>query len=139
MRKFLLAFALTVCAMTSAVAQSVTGDWDASMNTPGGVSTFRIVFKQDGEKLTGTVKRASGDVPLEGTVTGTNVTFAYTILYQGSPVALTMTAVLSGDEMKGQVDIASKMQDAFSAKRVAAAKPFTDAAATAGRSIARVP
>ena len=45
------------------------------MNTPGGVRSFRILFKQDGEKLTGTVKREAGDAPLEGTVTGNNVKF----------------------------------------------------------------
>ena len=44
-------------------------------------------------------------------------------MYGGHPITLTMTAVVAGDEMKGQVDIASQMQDAFSAKRVAAAKP----------------
>ena len=102
-------------------AQSVTGEWDGAMNTPGGVRTFRIVFKQEGEKLTGTVKRESGDVPLEGTVTGTTVKFQYSIAYGGNPITLAVTATLAGGEMKGQVDIASQVQEEFSAKRVATA------------------
>lgn len=124
-KKFVVALALSFVAVVSAAAQSVTGDWDASMNTPGGTRTFRLVLKQEGEKLTGTVKREAGDVPLEGTVVGSAVKFAYSINYGGNPITLTMTAVLAGDEMKGQVDIASQMQDVFSAKRVVA-KPFTD-------------
>jgi hypothetical protein len=123
MKKFLLTLALSLVAVVTASAQSITGEWDASMNTPGGVRTFRILFKQEGEKLTGTVKREAGDAPLEGTVKGSDVKFWYSIAYGGNPIMLTMTAVVTGDEMKGQVDIASQMQDAFSAKRVAAAKP----------------
>lgn len=123
MKTLFLAIAMSLVAAVSASAQGITGEWDASMNTPGGARTFRILFKQDGEKLTGTVKREAGDAPLEGTVTGANVKFAYSISYGGNPITLTMTAVVAGDEMKGQVDIASQMQDAFSAKRVAATKP----------------
>ena len=123
MKKLLLAVVMSFCAVTTAFAQSVTGDWDASMNTPGGTQNFRLVLKQDGEKLTGTVKREAGDAPLEGTVVGSNVKFAYSIVYHGNPLTLTMTAVLAGDEMKGQVDIASQMQDVFQAKRVAVVKP----------------
>jgi hypothetical protein len=120
MKKLLLSIALSLIAVVTAGAQSVTGEWDASMNTPGGVREFRIVLKQDGEKLTGTVKRPTGDVPLEGSVVGTTVKFAYSIAYGGNPITIAMTATLAGNEMKGQVDIASQMQDAFSAKRVVA-------------------
>ena len=123
MKKLFLAVAMSFVAVVSAAAQGVTGEWDASMNTPGGVRTFRLVLKQDGEKLTGTVKREAGDAALEGTVVGSNVKFAYSIAYNGSPITMTMTAVVAGDEMKGQVDIASQMQDAFSAKRIAGTKP----------------
>lgn len=118
MKKLLLAVALSLCAMTTAAAQSIAGDWDAMMNTPGGVRNFRILFKQDGEKVSGTVTREQGDSPLTGTIAGGNVKFAYEIMYSGHPITMTMTAVVTGDEMKGQVDIASQMQDAFSAKRV---------------------
>jgi hypothetical protein len=126
MRKLLLSLAFSLLAVSAAAAQSVTGDWDASMNTPGGARTFRVALKQDGEKLTGTVKRESGDVPLQGTVTGNTVKFAYSIAYGGNPITLTVTATLAGDEMKGQVDIASQVQEAFSMKRVAGAPPAAD-------------
>ena len=118
MKKMLFAVAMSLCAMTTAAAQSIAGDWDAMMNTPGGVRNFRIAFKQDGEKLSGMVKREQGDAPLTGTITGSDVKFAYDIMYGGHPITLTMTAVVAGDEMKGQVDIASQMQDVFSARRV---------------------
>ncbi len=123
MKKLLLTLAMSFFAIAAAAAQSVTGDWDASMNTPGGTRNFRLILKQDGEKLTGTVKREAGDVPLDGTVTGNTVKFSYSIAYNGNPITLTMTAAVAGDEMKGEVDIASQMKDVFQARRAAVAKP----------------
>ncbi|MCC7055699.1 MAG: hypothetical protein IT355_20680 [Gemmatimonadaceae bacterium] len=123
-RKLLVSLAFSVVALSSAFAQGITGEWDASMNTPGGARQFRIQFLQDGEKLTGTVKRESGDAPLVGTVTGTAVKFAYTINYGGNPIVMTVTTTLAGNEMSGQVDIASQVQESFSAKKVVVpAKP----------------
>jgi len=133
MRKFLVSAALSLCALVGAGAQSVSGEWDASMNTPGGARTFKIVFTQDGETLTGTVKRPSGDVPLEGTVKGSEVKFRYMINYGGNPIAMAMTATLAGNEMKGSVDIAGQMQDEFTARRAAAAPPMADPGARAPR------
>ena len=117
MKKMLLALVLGFAALGTAGAQSVSGEWDASMNTPGGPRPFRILFVQEGEKLTGTVRRTAGDLPLEGTIKGNDVTFRSTLNYNGSPLEMSMSATLVGNEMKGTVDIAGQMQDEFSAKR----------------------
>jgi len=126
MKKLLLTFAMSLTALSTAAAQSIAGEWDASMNTPGGPRPFKVIFVQRGEALTGTVKRASGDVPLEGTIKGTAVKFRYMINYNGNPTTMEVTSTLSGDEMKGAVEIASQMQEEFVARRAgtaAAAKP----------------
>jgi hypothetical protein len=121
MKKLLLSLALSLAAVSAVSAQSLTGEWDGAMNTPGGLRTFKLLFRQEGEKLTGTVKRESGDVPLEGTVVGNTVKFAYGIAYGGNPITLAVTATLSGNEMKGEVDIAGQVKEEFSAKRAAPA------------------
>lgn len=101
----------------AAVAQSIAGVWDASINTPGGVREFKIVFQVDSGKVTGTVKRPAGDVPLTGTITGNALTFSYTIDYNGNALTLTMVATVDGDSMKGTVDFGGAAQDDFAAKR----------------------
>lgn len=107
MRTLLLSIAIAGSALaTPALGQSIAGEWDATMNTPGGARTFKILFQVDGEKLTGTVKRPAGDVPLTGTVKDSLVTFRYTVDYDGNPLTLTMTATVKGDSMKGTVDFA---------------------------------
>ena len=123
MKTLMLTVAMSLTALSTAAAQSVAGEWDGAMNTPGGPRPMKLVFVQSGETLSGTVKRASGDVPLEGTVKGTAVKFRYMINYNGSPIAMEVTSTLAGNEMKGSVDIAGQMQEAFTAKRAGTVSP----------------
>lgn len=116
----LVAFAFAGTGVADAQTDSVAGEWDASFSTPGGVSNFKLVFEVDGEKLTGTVKRASGDRPLEGTIKGDDLQFSYTINYNGNNLTLTMTGKRSGDTISGLVFFGDSGQSSdWSAKRAA--------------------
>ena len=67
MKKALLSiFSLIVFISSASVAsgQSVAGEWDGSFETPGGTRPFKLMLVVDGEKLSGTVKRASGDAAI---------------------------------------------------------------------------
>lgn len=111
-------FAFAGLGVANAQTGSVAGEWDASLSTPGGVSKFKLVFEVDGEKLTGTVKRSSGDRPLEGTVKGDDIQFSYTINYNGNNLTLTMTGKRSGDTISGLVFFGDSGQSSdWSAKR----------------------
>ena len=122
----LIAFALATVFVAGAHAQkSVAGDWDATFNTPGGPQPLKLIFKVDGEKLTGTAKRSRGDVALTGTIKGDDITFSYTIDYNGNPVTLVFSGKVKGDEMSGTVSFNDSVSDDWSAKR-AAVKPKTD-------------
>ena len=129
MRTLVLSLALAVFAAVPSVsaqsvaAQSVAGEWNASMNTPGGTREFKIIFQVKGDSLSGTVKRTSGDVPLSGTIKGNDVTFSYSIEYGGNPLTLTVAATLDGDTMKGSIDLGGGATEAFSARKAAAAAP----------------
>jgi hypothetical protein len=124
MKTLLLPIMAGLIITTSAAAQSVSGAWDGSMNTPGGARPVILTLVQDGEKLTGTVKRPTGDVPLEGTIKGSEVKFRYMITYGGNPIAMAVTATLTGaNDMKGSVNIADQVNEEFTAKRAAPASP----------------
>lgn len=125
----ILAFGLTLFLADSAAAQapSVAGEWAASMNTPGGPRPFGLVIKVDGEKLTGTVKRANGDVPLEGTIKGKDINFSYTISYNDNVLSLSFAGKVDGDNMSGTVSFGGNAEDSWSAKRTPPpSKPKTD-------------
>lgn len=115
----LIGFALANSNQTMAQTKTIAGEWDAAMSTPGGVRNFKIVFKVEGEELTGTVKRPNGDVPLVGTVKGEDIQFSYTVKYNNNDLTISMTGKISGDSIAGIVFFGeSGQQDDWSAKRV---------------------
>ena len=122
---FVFAIFFAGAATSAAQAKSVAGDWDASMNTPGGARPFKLTFTVDGEKLTGTVTRSSGNVPLQGTIKGSDINFAYTVNYNGHDLELIFSGKVSGDSMSGTVSFGGNGEDEWSATRAAAAKPKT--------------
>jgi len=133
MKIFTLLLVVSLLAFTRvASAQSVAGDWDATINTPGGVRAMKIVFKQESEKLTGTVKREAGDVPLEGTIKGTAVEFSYTVNYNGNALGLTVNAKLDGNAMKGIVSFGGQAEEEFAAKRAAGAISSSESSGVLG-------
>lgn len=131
MKTIVLLFLVSLFAFTNiASAQSIAGEWDATMQTPGGPRLFKIVFKQDGEKLAGTIKREAGDTPLTGTIKGNAVQFSYTVDYNGNALTLTMTTTLDGNTMKGTVSFGGQAEDQFSATRAPAKPTDSDASTT---------
>lgn len=120
MRGVVLGLAILCGAVAPAAAQSaksVAGNWDASMATPGGSSSFKLLFRVTGDSVAGTVYRASGEVALKGVTKGDSVRFSYTILYNDTPFALTVAAKVLPDSLSGTVDFDGKGSAAFWATR----------------------
>jgi len=113
------AFAVALLAVgVLGFAESVAGEWDGSFDTPGGARPFKFVLAVDGEKITGTAKRPTGDVPITGTIKGDVINFSYTINYGGNDLTLMFSGKVKGDSMSGTVSFAGRAEEAFSAKRV---------------------
>jgi hypothetical protein len=77
-RRVLLAAAvLCVILAGVALAGEVSGNWSGTLQMGDNPVALTFVFKQDGEKLTGTVSTPSGDLPLnEGKVVGDKISFS---------------------------------------------------------------
>lgn len=118
-RAFVSLFAVALLAIgVLGLNESVAGEWDGSFETPGGARPFKFVLAVDGEKITGTAKRPSGDVPITGTIKGDVINFSYTINYGGNDLTLMFSGKVKGDTMSGTVSFAGRAEEAFSAKRV---------------------
>jgi hypothetical protein len=115
-----------VCALilsVSAMAQSpnITGDWDVTINSPQGAVEVKASFKQEGEKLTGAMKREGAGLPLEGAVKGKEIAFKYTVKFQDQDFVITLTGIVDGDAIKGAADFGGLAQGDWNAKRASAA------------------
>lgn len=114
----ILFFVLLLTA-TVAAAQSpnVNGTWDATLTSPQGNFNVKMNLKQDGEKLTGSVKGANADLPVQGTAKGKDVVIKYTVNFQGTDLPITITATAEESSMKGTADYGGFAQGEFTAKR----------------------
>jgi hypothetical protein len=116
---FVIGLALALAGGASA-QKSVAGEWDAEFNTPGGAQPLKLILKVEGEKLTGTAKRSRGDVPITGTIKGDDISFAYTVDYNGNAMTISFSGKVKGDAMSGTVSFNDQARDNWSAKRTAA-------------------
>jgi hypothetical protein len=114
MKRLLLLFITAVLAF----AADLTGTWEFNVETDMGSGTPTMIFKQDGNKLTGTYKGQLGEAPLQGTVNGDKVEFSFEVSPTGDKIVIKYTGALSGnDTMKGTVDLGGQATGKFTASK----------------------
>ena len=127
----LLALALLVAAPAFAqTPASVTGDWDVTINSPQGANTSRVTFTQDADKVSGLFKSPAGELPFTGTMTGSDLKFAFAINVQGMALDVTMTGKVEGDTMAGKADFGGMAEGEWTAKRAATTTASTTSSST---------
>jgi hypothetical protein len=88
-------------------ATDVSGTWDCFVNLEGGQQNIKntFVFKQQGEKLTGTQSGGLGEHQITGTVKGNKVVFGYEGKREGQALKITYTgAIESPTKMTGTLE-----------------------------------
>jgi hypothetical protein len=98
---------------------NIAGDWDLTIESPQGARTVLVSLKQEGEKLTGAFKSPNGELPLSGTLTGSDVKLTFSINMQGVPLDINMTGKVEGESFAGKADFGGFAEGTFSAKRPA--------------------
>ena len=115
--KFLTVSALLLVSALCALAADVTGAWAISMETPNGKRDSTLTFKQDGEKLTGTMSGQNGDTPLTGTVKGNDVAFSVTREFGGQSMKIDYTAKVEGTKLNGTLKFGDQGEIPFSGEK----------------------
>jgi hypothetical protein len=102
-QRMMAAVAIAVAILAVVVqAADVTGKWTGQVPTrDGGTRESTFNFKQDGEKLTGTMTGPQGDIELkDGAVKGDDVSFNVALSFGGNDVKLIYKGKVAGDEIK---------------------------------------
>ena len=102
-QRMMAAVAVAVAILAVAVqAADVTGKWTGQVPTrDGGTRESTFNFKQDGEKLTGTMTGPQGDIELkDGAVKGDDVSFNVALSFGGNDVKLIYKGKVAGEEIK---------------------------------------
>ena len=132
----LILFAILVSIPVLGQSGGAAGTWDVTLNSPQGTFNLQFILKQDGEKLSGAAKGQRGEVPVEGTLKGKDITLKWTTKFQDNDLPITLTGVLDESTMKGTADYGGFAQGDFSAKRAgdaAAPAPSSPAPAAADK------
>jgi hypothetical protein len=91
----------------SAWAYDISGKWEFNVQLDAGGGTPSFVFKQAGEKLTGTYNGLFGSAELTGTVKGDAIEFTFEAAAQGQKGKVVYKGKISSDtQMQGDVDYA---------------------------------
>jgi hypothetical protein len=84
-----------------AVAADISGNWSGTMQMGDNPISLTYAFKQDGEKVTGTVTTPQGQaIPLsDGKIAGDKITFYVQVDMGGNPTKFSSEGVFKGDEI----------------------------------------
>ena len=100
-----VALVLALPARASAQAIDVSGEWAMTVNTDNGQIPVTLVLKQEGEKVTGTIRSERGESALEGTMKEKTLSFAFNYSTpDGNSMVVTMTGTVDGSSIKGTFD-----------------------------------
>jgi hypothetical protein len=102
---------------SAADTANVNGEWSLTVESPNGTGTPTVIFKQDGETLTGTYKGRFGEAPLKGTVKGQDIKFSVTISPQGQDLVIEYSGAVDGDTMKGKAKFGEMGEGTFTGKK----------------------
>jgi hypothetical protein len=99
---------------------SVAGKWVITLVTENFTATSGLELKQDGEKITGTYTSTRyGPSPLEGTLKGRTIEFAFTLNADGTSVAMSYKGEVAADgqTMKGKASLEGLGEATWTAER----------------------
>jgi hypothetical protein len=116
----------------AAQTDGITGRWDVVLNAPDGAHKATLTLKKDGEKVTGTIGNADGEIPVEGTQSGSDLTVSFTYRGGSSPMLITLKGAQKSDSIGGPATFGDAAGD-WTGNR-AAASNSSSGAATAGPS-----
>jgi hypothetical protein len=115
-RALTLASVLLIALASAAFALDLNGKWKGTLTTPNGDIDTDMVFKVDGEKLTGTVANMYGEEQItEGVVKGDDVSFI--VMAGGGQFRIVYKGKIAGDDIKFHVVIGEFGESDMTAKR----------------------
>jgi imidazolonepropionase-like amidohydrolase len=126
---------LRPAATTAGAASNVSGTWTLNLNLGGGAGTSQteftvtLILQQQGDRLTGSLQGPLGSGQIaSGSAAGGDISFTVPVTLPGSASQTTdaqFTGTVSGNEMRGSVQIVGRGPGTFTGTRAGGAAPAT--------------
>ncbi|HEX7140422.1 MAG TPA: hypothetical protein VF219_21405 [Vicinamibacterales bacterium] len=98
---------------------NLTGEWSAVVTAPRGELEYTMYLTHEGPRLTGYFQSQYGEIPLKGSVKGTEINLSWTMMDGSKEIAVTMTGTVNGDTIRGTAKLGTIGEGAFRAEREA--------------------
>ena len=95
----------------------VTGEWEASYQTPLGPQELKIYLTQEGPRISGHTTSEFGESQVRGTINGQDIQFSFSSTDGGRAIDVRVTAKVEGERMRGTAKIGDRAEGAFTAER----------------------
>jgi hypothetical protein len=97
----------------------VTGEWEASYQTPLGPQELKVYLTQEGPRISGHTTSEYGESQVRGTINGQDIQFTFESTDGGRAVEIRVTAKVDGDRIRGTAKIGDRGEGVFTAERTA--------------------
>ena len=105
--------------VVSVTAQSnVAGDWNMTIDSDQGSLSATMTFKQDGEKVTGSMPTDQITFEFEGTISDNKLELVAEIDAGGAFLEVILEATVDGDEITGTLDFGGYGSGDITATRI---------------------
>ena len=86
-------------------AANAAGSWALTINSPQGVFNSPLTIQQNGEAVTGEIGSPAGVVPISNAkISGNELTFSYTINFQGQQLNIAARGKIEGNAISGSME-----------------------------------
>lgn len=102
----------------TATPGGVSGKWNIVVQMGANALPMTATLKQEGEAVSGAINTPLGELPVAGTMTGTNLTLNFTAQTPQGDIAVTMTGQLGPEGLSGKSSVAGLGESDWSGKRV---------------------
>jgi hypothetical protein len=109
---------LLATAANAAESLPLSGTWQLEIVSPQGTRMPLMTLTQTGTQVSGTYKSLRGDVPIGGTIQGSEFTLAVKIPSDGEPFTVQYKGHVDGASLTGRVMMGARGEASFTGKRV---------------------
>ncbi len=105
-------------AFNPGAAAMAAGTWALNVNSPNGEVSSTLTLRQTGETLGGEITTPFGNATIsEARVRGNEITFSYTINFQGQPLPVTARGRIDGSSIAGTMEAMGQTFEFTGSKR----------------------
>jgi imidazolonepropionase-like amidohydrolase len=110
---------------TSPTGNAANGAWSLNVDLGKGELAVDLTLQQEGERLHGSIQGALGAVEIANASWGPagEISFSAPVTFEGQTTEANFTGTVTGNEMKGSVNITGRVPGSFTGKRASPAVP----------------